>query len=151
MHNAMHILFTNINDQIWLLRNLIRIIDSCKSLDLTPSSPFVNPLPIRSFLLKSTISPEQGAYAVFEGSSNVNEIKISMLRNLITSGRSSVFKRGDRGRDHGGTGTSEFTTDKGYSCDVLGSIFARKAKFGREFGTHGVAQEKGDRPPGLLI
>jgi len=81
----------------------------------------------------------------------VNKIKTPILRNLITSGLSSIFKRGDRSRDHRGTGTSEFATDKGYSCDVLGSIFARKSKFGREFGTHGFAQEKGDRPPGLLI
>jgi len=81
----------------------------------------------------------------------MNEIETSILRNVITSGLSSIFKRGDRSGDHGGSGTSKFGTDKGYSCNVLGSIFARKAEFGREFGAHGFSQEKGDRPPGLLI
>jgi hypothetical protein len=119
VNNAMHILFTAINDQIWLLWHLIRIVDTRKSLDLTPSSSLVNPFPIGLFLLQSASQREQRAYAVFEGSRNMNEIETPILLDLFASKLSSIFEWGNRSGDDSGASTREFRTHKSYSCNIL--------------------------------
>ena len=119
MNNAMYILFTAINNQIWLLWHLIRIIDACKSLDLTPSSSLVNSFPVCFFLLQLTSSTEDGEYAVFKGSCDMNEIETSILLDLFASKFSSIFEGGNRSGDDSCTSTREFSTHEGYSRNVL--------------------------------
>lgn len=128
----------SINSQMRLSRGLIRIINTREALDLALPSLLVDTALI-------------SLLAMLKRGSNVNQVEASVLLNSLPRLLTSVLKRRNGSSDDGGTGTGEFTGDKGNALEVLVAIFARESEFARKLMTDSLTKEKGSRTSTTLI
>lgn len=138
MNNASDSLLLDVNDKIWVLRSLIRIIDTGEALDFTASG-----LGVDAALV--------GLLGVFERRGDVDEEEGSGSLDGVARHLSALLVGSDGGGDDGGTGLGEFRGNEGDALDVLVAIVAGEAEFGRELVADGVTEQERDWSPTLLV
>lgn len=116
MNSSPNISRAKINRQIRLGRDLIRIIDTGETLNLTSARLGIDTALIRLL-------------AVLERSSDVDEIEAAILLDEFASSLARSLEGGDWGSDDGGAGTGEFAGDEGDAANVLVAVFAGETEF----------------------
>ena len=125
MDNAPHGLLLEIDSQIRFSGCLIRVVDAREALDLSPSGLGINAALV-------------SLLAVLERRGDVHEEEGSGAGNGLAGLLSALLVRGNWRGDDSGTGLGELSGNEGDALDVLVTILAREAKFGRELVADGV-------------
>ena len=128
----------NINGQVGLLGDLIWIINAGEALDLSVPSLGVNTSLV-------------GALSVLEGSSDMDEIEVTILLNDLTSMLSSILVRSNWSGDDSCASASEFGGNESNTANVAGAITATEAELRRQFRTNGLAKKERDGTAALLV
>lgn len=138
MHRSPDIRRGQVNRKIRLGGDLVRVIDAGEALDLAVAGGLVDATLVRLL-------------GVLERCRHVHEVEVAVLGDGV-AGSLSAGLEGRNGRDDGGSaGLGELGGDKGNAGDVLVAVGAREAKFARELGAHGIAEEEGDGAASLLV
>jgi hypothetical protein len=128
----------NINCQVGLLWNLIRIIDTGEALDLS----------ISGFGIDTSLI---GTFGMLERSSDVDEVEVTVFLNDLSSMLSGVLVWGNRGSNDGCTSPSKLRRNESDPTDVSGSISTAEAKFRGKLSSNSLTEEEGDGSATLLV
>ena len=116
MNDAPDALRLNIDSQVGAAGDLIGVIDTSETLDLTASG-----LGVDASLV--------GLLGIFEGGGDVDEEDGSSAADGLTGLLSAVLVRRNGGSNDGGTGLGELGSDESNTLDVLVTILSGESEF----------------------
>lgn len=75
----------------------------------------------------------------------------TVLEDVLEGCLSGVFEGSDGSSNDGGAGLGELGSDEGNALDVLVSVLAREAEFGRKLRANSLTEKEGDRAAAVLV
>jgi hypothetical protein len=138
VHNAAHTLLGEVDNEISILRSLVRVINTSEALDLATTSSSVDATLV-------------GLLAVLEGSGDVDQEEGSSLGDGVTGELAGLLVGSNGGGDDSGTGAGELSGNEGNALDVGVAVLAGEAQLGGELVADGVTQQQGDGTTTLLV
>ena len=126
MNNTSHVGLLNVNSQVSLGWDFIWVINTSEALNLSTTS----------LLVDTTLI---GLFSVLEASSDVDEIKVTVLLDQVSGVLTSSLEWCNRCGNDGGTRAGKLSGDKANAANVLVTVLPGEAKLGGELGADSLA------------